>query len=364
MNGRIPAGKPVIGEEEEDAVLEVLRSGQIASGPKVEFFEKKFAEYIGVQEAIAVSSGTAAIHLSLLSLGIGKDDKVIVTPYSFVASVSPVIAVDAEPVFVDIDPDTYCVSPENIESAVDEDTAAVLPVHLYGQMVDMDGVLEVAEEHNLKVIEDACQAHGAIYKGKKAGSLGDIGCFSFYATKNMVTGEGGMLTTDDQEAADKLRKLRAHGRVSRGRYDLLGFNYLMTDIEATLGTVQLERLEEMNEKRRRNASILDEEMEPLEEEGVVKVPREKEKRKHVYHQYALRVPKEKRERIVRSMQKAGIQIRIGYDMPIYRQKFIDLDVKCPEAETACQEVIWVPVHPLLEPAHMRRIAWGLKQLLG
>ncbi len=364
MNGRIPAGKPVIGEEEEEAVLQVLRSGQIATGPMVKDFEEKFAEYIGVDEAIAVSSGTASIHLALLSLGIGKGDKVIVTPYSFIASVSPVIAVGAEPVFVDIDPETYCITPDNVKKAVDNDTSALIPVHLYGQTAEMSGMLDIAEDNDMYVIEDACQAHGATYKGKKTGSMGDLGCFSFYATKNMITGEGGMLTTDDPKLADKVRKLRAHGKFSRNRYDVLGFNYLMTDIEAAIGLVQLEKLDKMNEIRRRNAAILDDEMRPLEEEGIVNIPREKEGGTHVYHQYALRVPKEKRARLVKNMQKAGVEVRTGYDLPIYKQGFIDSDYNCPESESACQEVIWVPVHPILEPSHMRRIAWGLKQMLG
>lgn len=363
MNGRIPAGKPVIGEEEEEAVLRVLRSGQLAAGPEVRAFEKSFAEYVGVEEAVAVSSGTAAIHLSLLSLGIGKGDKVIVSPYSFVASVSPVLAVGAEPIFVDIDPVTYCMAPENMVDVIDHDTRAIIPVHLYGQMADMDGILKVAEENELKVIEDACQAHGAMYRDKIAGSVGHAGCFSFYATKNMTTGEGGMITTDDKELAETARMLRTHGKGPQGEHETCGFNYLMTDMEACLGRVQLDKLDSMNDTRRRNASIITEEMAPLEESGIVRTPVEVEGRKHVYHQYALRVSREKRDPLVFGMRKAGVDLRIGYDRPIYRQGFVNMDSPCPETESACQEVVWAPVHPVLDPSHMRRIAWGLKQLL-
>ncbi len=362
MNGRIPAGKPIIGEDEEKAVLDVLRSGQLASGPMVKKFEEEFAEYIGVEHAVAVSSGTAAIHLSLLSAGIGKGDKVIVTPYSFVASVSPVLAVGAEPVFVDIDPETYCISSENIRAAADG-CDAVLPVHLYGHPADMVEIVKIGKEEGLTVVEDACQAHGASMDGKKVGSLGDIGCFSFYATKNMTTGEGGMVTTDDEEMAAKVRSSRAHGVGVQGEYDALGYNYLMTEVEAAIGLVQLDKLDDMNECRRTNADILNDELSSLDDQGLVQIPIEVQGYKHVYNQYPLRVPPDKRTRIVGSMKKAGIGLRKGYQKPIYKQKFAGSDVRCPEAEKACEEVVWVPVYPTLEPAHMRRMAWGLKKLL-
>ncbi|MFO7991259.1 MAG: DegT/DnrJ/EryC1/StrS family aminotransferase [Thermoplasmata archaeon] len=363
MNGKIPAARPDIGEEEKEAVMEVLESGQIAMGPKVKEFEEKFASYIGVEEAVAVSSGTAALHLSLLAAGVGIGDEVIVTPYSFFSSVSMVMAVGAVPVFVDIDKDTFCVDPEKIEDKVSDDTKAILPVHLYGHPAEMGVINGIAEEKGLIVIEDACQAHGAEYNGVKVGGIGDMGCFSFYATKNMITGEGGMVTADDHTLANEVRKLREHGRVARGRYTRVGYNYLMTDVEAAIGIVQLGKLDEMNEKRRENAERLNNELQKLEEENIVKTPLEKENCKHVYHQYALRVPSEKRNRIIASMQKAGIQVRTGYEVPIYEQEAIGLDAECPETVLACDEVIWLPIHHLLEGQHVSRMAWGLEQFL-
>lgn len=366
MNGKIPAARPIIGEEEKEAVLEVLESGQIAAGPKVDEFEEKFSDYIDVKNGVAVSSGTAAIHTALMACDIGVGDKVIVPSYSFFSSASPVIAVGAEPIFADIEPDTYCIDPEDVERYAEEGADAVIPVHLYGNPADMGKIDKIAEEHDLKVIEDACQAHGAELDSKKVGSLGDVGCFSFYATKNMVTGEGGMLTTDDDKIAEKARLLRAHGRSERGEHVLIGHNFLMTDVEAAIGLVQLEKLDEFNNRRRDNAKILNEELEGLEEEEIVKRPMERDGYKHVYHQYALRVNEDRRDRLVNGMQKAGIHVRKGYERPIYDQKAIKLDEKpdCPETEKACREIVWIPSHPLLDVSHMRRAAWGIKQFLG
>ncbi len=363
MTGRIPAALPLLTEEEKEAVKKVLDSGQITSGPKVKEFEQLFAEFVGVKEAVAVSSGTAAIHTALMSLGIGPGDKVIVTPYSFIASVSPVLFVGATPVFADIDMESFNITPETIMQVLDDDFTAVLPVHLYGQMADMDGIMEVARDNDLLVIEDACQAHGAEFKGKQAGSIGDVGCFSFYATKNMVTGEGGIITTDDSSIAKRARSLREHGAVKKNRYDTIGYNFLMTDIEAAIGIVQLNKLDEMNERRRDNASTLNEDLEFLEEKGLVKLPREIKQRKHVYNQYALRILSEKKKKVVDGMQKAGIGVRHGYDLPIYSQKAVDMAAHCPNAEIACEQVIWVPVHPILGNIPMHRISWGLKQFL-
>ncbi len=356
MNGRIPPALPYIGEEEKQAVLEVLSSGQIAAGPRVKEFEEKFADYIGVKEAVAVSSGTASLQVALLAAGIGKGDKVLIPAYSFFATASAVLTVGAEPVYADIDPVSFCIDPDTVE-----DVDAVLPVHIYGQPADMDKINSLAAENDAVVIEDSCQAHGAEYHGKKAGSLGDVGCFSFYATKNMVTGEGGMLTTDDIELAERARSIRAHGKDEKGLHRSIGYNFLMTDIAAAIGLVQLDKLDGMNDSRRENAHIIDSELAKLE--GYVTRPVELEGRKHVYHQYALRVPAEIRDRVVTGMQKAGVGVRHGYTLPIYRQPAIDLEIDLPETERACREVIWAPVFPQLDRAEMSRIAFGLKQFL-
>ena len=356
MNGRIPPALPYIGEEEKQAVLEVLSSGQIAAGPKVEEFEKRFAAYIGVKEAVAVSSGTAALQVALLASGIGPGCKVMIPSYSFFATASAVMTVGAEPIFTDIDPVSFCIDVQKME-----DIDAVIPVHIYGQTAEMNEINTWAEEDDVKVIEDACQAHGAEYHDKKAGSLGHVGCFSFYATKNMFCGEGGMITTDDTELADKARLLRAHGRNSQGIHESIGYNFLMTDIEAAIGLVQLDKLDDINEARRVNARIIDSELAELE--GYVQRPVELQERKHVYHQYALRVPPDIRDRLVNGMQKAGVGVRHGYTMPMYRQPAIDADLEHPETEKACREVVWVPVYPQLDRAQMSRIAFGLKQFL-
>ncbi|MFO7791588.1 MAG: DegT/DnrJ/EryC1/StrS family aminotransferase [Candidatus Saliniplasma sp.] len=364
MNGKIPAAEPLIEEEEKSAVQEVLESGQIASGPKVEEFEDDFSEYIGVEHSIALNSGTSALISSLLAAGVGKGDEVIVTPYSFVSSVTSVILVGAEPVFVDISYDTLCIDPDRIEDSIDEKTKAIIPVHLYGQPADMSRINEIAEEKDLVVLEDSCQAHGAEYEGRKVGGMGDVGCFSFYATKNMMSGEGGMVTTDDEEIAEKIRMIREHGRTDDGDgYKMPGYNFMMTDVEAALGIEQLKKLDDINEKRRKNANILHDGLESEEEAGKLERPLEAEGTKHVYHQYALKLGEEKRERVVNAMRKAGMGVREGYQRPIYKEEAVDKDIELPMAEKACKEVVWLPVHPQLEAAHMRRMSWGLKHYL-
>lgn len=356
MKGRIPPALPYIGDEEKEAVMEVLSSGQLAMGPRVKEFEANFAEYIGVEHAIAVSSGTAAIQTALSAAGIGKGSKVLIPAYSFFATASSVIATGAEIVFSDIDPDTYCMAPSSLE-----DVDAVLPVHLYGQPADMDSILASCGD-DVVVIEDACQAHGAEYGDKKVGSLCTAGCFSFYATKNMVTGEGGMITTDDPDIARRARMLRSHGKDEEGRHALMGFNYLMTDIEAAIGIEQLKKLDTMNSTRRENASILNDELSELED--VVKLPIESPGTKHVYHQYALRVPPDTRERIVNGMQRAGIGVRSGYNLPMYKQEALGIDIECMETEKACDEVVWVPVYPQLDRSDMYHIAHSLQRFIS
>lgn len=367
MNGKIPAAEPIIEEEEKRAVQEVLESGHIASGPMVDEFEERFADYIGVEEAVAVSSGTAALITSLESAGMGKGDEVILPSYSFFSTASSVIKTGADPVFVDIDPETYCMNTDDIEGIITDDTEAILPVHLYGHPADMEQIDKIAEENDLIVIEDSCQAHGAEFDGTKTGAFGDFGCFSFYATKNITTAEGGMITTDRKDMAEKARLIREHGREDRCYHKLIGYNFLMNDLEAALGVEQLKRLDGFNEQRRKNASILDEELAPVEKNGIVKRPKEKEKARHVYHQYPLRIQESDRERVLSSMQKAGIGVRNGYGKPLPKQdaieEILDDEVYCPETEKACEEVIWIPVHPKLDASHMRRISYGLKQFL-
>ncbi len=225
----ITIAKPYLDEAEIEAVTAVLRSGVIAEGPRVAQFEQAFAEYIGVDHAVAVNSGTAALHVALMAHGIGKGDEVITSPFSFVATANSIVYTGAKPVFADIEPDTYIISPDQVHEMITSRTKAIMPVHLYGHAADMGAIMEIAEDHNLLVIEDACQAHGATYKGKKVGSFG-TGAFSFYPTKNMTTSEGGIITTDDPDIAARSRMLRAHGSKQRYLHEMIGYNFRMTGI--------------------------------------------------------------------------------------------------------------------------------------
>jgi dTDP-4-amino-4,6-dideoxygalactose transaminase len=248
----IPIAKPYLGQEEVNAVREVLESGMIASGPRVDEFEKRFAEFANTRYAIAVTSGTVALHLALLSLDIKEGDEVIVPSFSFIASANSVLFCNAKPVFCDVDSKTFNIDVTKIKDLITENTKAIMPVHLYGQPADIDPIKEIAEAHDIKIIGDACQAHGAKYKGKMVGSFGDVECFSFYPTKNMTTGEGGMLTTDSSDIAEKAISIRNHGRQKTKwgyEHGMIGYNYRMTDISAAIGLEQLKRLPDFIKKR-------------------------------------------------------------------------------------------------------------------
>jgi perosamine synthetase len=357
----IPIAKPIIDDEEIEEVVKVLRSGFIAQGPKVAEFEDKFAEYVGVKHAVASSSGTTALHLALLAAGICPGDEVITTPFTFAATGNSILYVGAKPVFVDIDNKTYNIDPEMIEKAVTDKTKAIMPVHLYGQPADMDPINKIAADHELIVIEDAAQAHGAIYNGKKTGSIGDMGCFSFYPTKNMTTSEGGMITTDNKEMAEKARVLRAHGESERYTHVVLGYNFRMTDIAAAIGIVQLQKLENFNEKRIENARFLTEQISKI---NGIEAPFVAENVKHVFHQYTVRVESSKRDELMEFLNKNGIGTGIHYPKPIYQQKLyqeLEISGSCPEAEIASSEVLSLPVHPSLDGTDLEKIVSVLKE---
>ena len=343
----IPIAKPIIEDEEVEEVTKVLRSGFIAQGPKVAEFEEKFADYIGTEHAIATSSGTTALHLSLLAGGIGPGDEVITTPFTFAATGNSILYVGAKPVFVDINKETYNIDHKMVKNAVTDKTKAVMPVHLYGQPADMDPINNIADDHGLLVIEDAAQAHGADYNGKKAGSLGDMGCFSFYPTKNMTTSEGGIITTDNDEMAEKARILRAHGESERYTHVVLGYNFRMTDIAAAIGIAQLKKLETFNEKRIENSNYLTKRIDKIKG---IKTPFVSDNVKHVFHQYTIRVEKTKRDELMEFLRSNNIGTGIHYPKPIYQQKLyqeLGFTASCPEAEIASYEVLSIPVHPSL-----------------
>ena len=344
---KVPIAKPIIGDKEIENVVEVLKSGMIAQGPKVEEFEQKFAEWVGAEYGIAVNSGTAALHVALLACGIGEGDEVITTPFTFIASGNSILYTGARPVFADIDMKTYTLNPDSIEDLITEKTKAIMPVQLYGQSADMDRINEIAEKYGLIVIEDAAQAHGAAYNGQKVGSIGDMSCFSFYPTKNMTTSEGGIITTDDEELAEKARIFRAHGATVRYHHDAIGYNFRMTDISAAIGLAQLENIDEFNEKRIANAAYLNEGLKDVD--GVI-TPCCAEGSKHVYHQYTIRVEKGDRDDWVDIINDCGVGTGIHYPIPLYNQpiyRALGIEGNCPNAELAADNVISLPVHPSL-----------------
>jgi len=353
----IPIAKPLIGEEEKRAVVEVLESGQLAQGPKVQEFEERFAALCGVKHAIATSSGTTALLAALLAHRIGPGDEVITTPFTFIASANSILFTGAKPVFADIDENSYNIDPDLIEKKVTEQTKAILPVHLYGYPCDMDRIIDIADRHGLIVIEDACQAHGASIQGKRVGSFG-TGCFSFYPTKNMTTAEGGMITTDDDEIAERARLIRNHSQSRLYHHESLGYNFRMTELQAALGLVQLEKLTEWTRKRIENAAYLTERL-----RNVV-TPRVREGFVHVYHQYTIRVSGN-RDEALEKLTTGGVGARVYYPLPVHRQPFyreLGFNDSLPVSERMSEEVLSLPVHPALTPGELDKIVSEVSRL--
>lgn len=348
----IHIAKPQLGPEEKQAVLEVLDSGMIAQGPRVKEFENAFAEMCGVDHAVATASGTTALHTALLAHEIGPGDEVITTPFTFIASANSILYTGAQPVFVDIDPVTFNIDPELVEGAITPKTKAILPVHLFGLSADMDRIMEIAERHNLIMIEDACQSHGASCNGKNAGSFG-TGVFSLYPTKNMTSAEGGMITTNDDKVAENARVTRHHGMRRRYYHDELGFNFRMTDVHAAIGLEQLKKLPEFNRVRRANAEYFNENL-----KGVI-TPGAPDGYEHVYHQYTIRVPGGKRDEMIEHLRENGVGPGVYYPVPVHKQTYyvkeLGYDQTLPEAERAAEEVLSLPVHPALRQAELETI---------
>jgi perosamine synthetase len=360
----IPISVPLLGEEEKRAVLETIDSGQLAQGKKVKAFEEAFAAACGVKHAIATSSGTTALHAAVLAHGIGPGDEVITTPFTFIASANCAIFAGARPVFVDIDERTYNIDPGRIEAALSPRTKAILPVHLFGNPCDMGAIMDIAAKHGLVVIEDACQAHGAMAGGRRVGSFG-TGCFSFYPTKNMTTAEGGIITTNDDELADRARLIRSHGQRERYYHEMIGYNFRMTEIQAAIGLVQLGKLERFNAARRANAQYLTARL-----KGVI-APTETPGCKHVYHQYTIRVPNlstergveyQRRDVLANHLRERGIGTMIYYPVPVHKQvayQRLGYQDHLPLAEQASREVLSLPVHPALTQEELDRIVEGV-----
>ncbi len=359
----IPICKPIISDKEINLVKEVLESGMLAQGKKVEEFEKNFSKYTGTKYGIATSNGTTSLHTALLAAGIKKGDEVITTPFSFIASSNSILYCGGKPIFSDIDNKTFNLDPQKLKKKITDKTKAILLVHLYGQPCGMDELIEISDENNLILIEDACQAHGAEYKGKKCGSFGKVSCFSFYATKNMTTGEGGMILTNSEEISEKCKLLRDHGQTSRYYHDVLGYNFRMTDFQAAIGIEQLKKLDNWNKIRIENAKFLTENLENLNE---IKTPYVSPKVKHVFHQYTIRTEKISNKNFSDELTKKGIGNKIYYPVPIHKQNlYLNLGYKenLPEAELASKQVLSLPVHPLVSKDDLNLIVNSIKEVI-
>ncbi len=357
----IPISKPDIGPAEEEAVLEVLRSGMLAMGRKTAAFEEAWAAYCGVRHAIMMSNGTVAQEAVLHALGIGPGDEVITVSFSFNATVSVILRAGARPVFVDIREDDFCMDPAQVEAAITPRTKAIMPVHLYGLMADMAPLEDIAKRHDLVIIEDAAQAHGAAYRGRKAGQFGPA-MFSLYATKNLMTGEGGFATTDDDDLADRLRVFRNHGMRVRYYHESLGTNYKPGDLAAAIGLAQLPRLDERTEQRRRNAAYLTEHL-----GGDYLTPAVPEGRDHVWHQYVMRFPGE-RQAVIDGLTERGVGTLIYYPVPIHKQAYLQAfvpgaaDLDLPVTNLLSDEVLAIPVHPKLSAEDLATVVGAIREV--
>ncbi len=351
MNKRsIRISVPHIDENDVEMVVKALRSGWLVHGPLVEEFETRFAKYIGVKRALAVTNGTVALELSLRAIGVKPGDEVIVPSFTFIATANTVLMLGAKPVLCDIDLEIFSLDPSCVEDSISRRTRAVIPVHLYGHPADMDPIVRIARDHGVFVIEDAAQAHGALYKGMKCGSLGDLGAFSFYATKNMTTGEGGMVTTNSDDLARRVELLRNHGQEAKYIHIELGGNYRMTSIQAALGISQLEKLDRLNEIRRRNAEKMTQGIKKL---GWLRPPIEKPWARHVYHQYVVMLEDDapvSRDELASYLREHGVETAVHYPLPIHMQPlYRKLGYKdcCPNSYKASQRILSLPIHPAL-----------------
>ena len=361
---QIPVARPAIGQDEISAVTAVLESGMLAAGERVLEFEKKFADYCSTTHAVAMMNGTAALHTALLAADIGPGDEVIVPSFSFIATATAVSMTGAKPVFVDVNEQTFGIDPAQVEDSVTPKTRAVIGVHLFGQPFDIPGIQHVCDSHNLILIEDAAQAQGAMYNGAKTGGFGQFGCFSFYATKNMTTGEGGMVTTGDKAYSERLRLLINHGQSEKYLHTRLGYNYRMTDIAAAIGLVQLKKLEKFNMRRRKNAEYYDTH---ISVNGLV-TPSVAPGMYHVYHQYVIRLTDEfpmKRGDFMEYLKVKGIGTAVHYPLPIHHQPLYaraNEPDSCPVSTSLASSVLSIPVHPLLDQKELAYICDAINRV--
>jgi perosamine synthetase len=358
-NKNIPIAKPITTEEELKSIEEVLKSGMLAQGKKVGEFEESFSDYIGVKNAIAVGNGTIALDIALKGLGMKQGNEVITTPFTFIATANSILYQNSKPVFADVDEKTFNLNPNDVLNKITGKTKAIIGVHLFGHPFDVKPIQEICDDHGLLLIEDCAQAHGAEYHGIKVGGFG-TGCFSFYPTKNITTGEGGIITTNDKDLTDLCRLLRNHGQSSKYFHTILGYNYRMTDIQAAIGIIQLRKLDEFNRKRIQNAEYLNSN---IKLKGIV-TPYKEKNVKHVYHQYVLTVEEDliDRDNFKEYLTSKGIGCAVHYPIPIHRQPmykdlgYRDENVNCPVAERLTKKVLSLPIHPALTDDNLKYIS--------
>jgi dTDP-4-amino-4,6-dideoxygalactose transaminase len=364
----IPPAKPVIGEEEIEAAVRVLRGGMVVQGPEVAAFEEEFGALVAGRHCVAVNSGTSALLLPLVALGIGAGDEVIVPSFTFAATANAVRLTGATPVFADVDARTFCLDPASVAALIGPRTAAIMPVHLYGHPADMDALGELATRYSLAMVEDAAQAHGAALNGTPVGAFSEASAFSFYPTKNMHSLEGGMVATPDAELARKVRLLRNQGMEQRYANEVVGYNMRMTDVAAAIGREQLKKLPGWNERRRTNAAKLNAGIDSAGPQADaassgVRTPFVADGATHVYHQYTVRVPGGRRDALQAFLTAQGIGSAVYYPTPVHRlppfTSFAD-GAALPETNTAAAEVLSLPVHPSLSDADLDRIAAAVR----
>jgi perosamine synthetase len=354
----IPAAKPIIGDDEREAVDRVLRSGMLAQGPEVAAFEEEFSHFVGGRHCVAMNSGTSALHLGFIAAGIKPGDEVIVPSFSFAATANSVVLAGGTPVFGDIDPRTFNLDPAHAESLITSRTKAIMPVHLYGHIADMEKFEAIGKKHGVQIIEDAAQGHLASMNGRNAGEFGTVASFSFYPTKNMTAGEGGMVVTADAEVARMLRLLRNQGQEIRYKNEVVGFNTRMTDIHAAIGRVQLKKLTGWTKQRQANAEYLNANL-----KGVV-TPYLQPGTTHSYHQYTVRIPGNdaaRRDAFMAKLADLGVGSGVYYPTPIHRLPSFGLTLDLPETEKMINECVSLPVHPSLTQSELETIVSAVNQ---
>jgi perosamine synthetase len=364
---KIPFADPYITDEDVKAVAESVKEKHLSQGKNVQRFEDEFAKYLGVKHAVAVCNGTAALHTALAAINVKLSDEIVVPSFSFISTANCALYQGAKPVFVDIDPSTYNIDPNKIEEKITEKTKAIIPVHYAGQPADMDSIREIAQKYDLYIIEDAAEAHGALYKGKKIGSLAELACFSFYPNKNMTTGEGGIITTNNDELSEKIRMIRSHGQDERYHHVILGYNYRMTDMQAALGIVQLRRLDWVIKKKAAKATYYDRRIKDMFG-GEVKTPYLAPYATHVYMFYSVRFKnKEIREKAATKLDEKNVETRIAFPpihlQPLYKELFGYGEGYLSITEKVANTILCLPIYPHITQKTQEYVLSTMKETL-